>query len=175
MTTYLRPLVVVVARLFRTVNAGASGKGAERVRRASGRIINYPDIWLLPDLRASLACPLTSFERARERFHLRRAPLPKGTLLPQRAAVRENGAAQEVLPSRRARLEVGFVLVDEEPFEDVDQGIGLPQVSAYKLFGKSTSKSRKTTRLTVAAKKRVSAWATALQNTACIVRSLRRW
>ena len=118
--------------------------------------INYPDISLLPDLARFLGVSVDEL------------------LSGASASAQESVAAQESAADRERTTEVVSV-ADDEPAEIVEesteqdnQGIatqssGLALVS---FLVRAWSKSRRTTRLMVA-RRRVSAWATALQNTAC--------
>ena len=94
--------------------------------------INYPDISLLPDLARFLGVSVDELLSG------------ASASAQESAAVRENGAAQESAAVKESGAEVVYV-VDEEPFEDVDQGIAT-QSSGFsfgKLFGKSMVKVEK--------------------------------
>ena len=100
--------------------------------------INYPDISLLPDLARFLGVSVDELLSGASASTQESATAQGNAVAQEGAAVRENGAAQE------SGAEVVYV-VDEEPFEDVDQGIAT-QSSGFsfgKLFGKSMIKVEK--------------------------------
>ena len=94
--------------------------------------INYPDISLLPDLARFLGVSVDELLSGAS------ASAQEGVAAQERAAAQESAAVKE------SGAEVVYV-VDEEPFEDVDQGIAT-QSSGFsfgKLFGKSMVKVEK--------------------------------
>lgn len=94
--------------------------------------INYPDISLLPDLARFLGVSVDELLSGASASAQESASAQGNAVAQEGAAVKESGA------------EVVYV-VDEEPFEDVDQGIAT-QSSGFsfgKLFGKSMVKVEK--------------------------------
>ena len=106
--------------------------------------INYPDISLLPDLARFLGVSVDELLSGASASTQETAAVQGNAVAQEGAAVRENGAAQESAAVKESGAEVVYV-VDEEPFEDVDQGIAT-QSSGFsfgKLFGKSMVKVEK--------------------------------
>ena len=106
--------------------------------------INYPDISLLPDLARFLGVSVDELLSGASASAQESASAQGNAVAQEGAAVRENGAAQESTAVKESGAEVVYV-VDEEPFEDVDQGIAT-QSSGFsfgKLFGKSMVKVEK--------------------------------
>ena len=106
--------------------------------------INYPDISLLPDLARFLGVSVDELLSGASASTQETAAVQGNAVAQEGAAVRENGAAQESAAVKESGAEVVYV-VDEEPFEDVDQGIAT-QSSGFsfgKLFGKSMAKVEK--------------------------------
>lgn len=106
--------------------------------------INYPDISLLPDLARFLGVSVDELLSGASASAQESASVQESAVAQEGAAVRENGAAQESAAVKESGAEVVYV-VDEEPFEDVDQGIAT-QSSGFsfgKLFGKSMIKVEK--------------------------------
>ena len=106
--------------------------------------INYPDISLLPDLARFLGVSVDELLSGASASSQESATAQGNAVAQEGAAVRENGAAQESAAVKESGAEVVYV-VDEEPFEDVDQGIAT-QSSGFsfgKLFGKSMVKVEK--------------------------------
>ena len=106
--------------------------------------INYPDISLLPDLARFLGVSVDELLSGASAAAQESASAQGNAVAQEGAAVRENGAAQESAAVKESGAEVVYV-VDEEPFEDVDQGIAT-QSSGFsfgKLFGKSMVKVEK--------------------------------
>ena len=106
--------------------------------------INYPDISLLPDLARFLGVSVDELLSGASASSQESATAQGNAVAQEGAAVRENGAAQESAAVKESGAEVVYV-VDEEPFEDVDQGIAT-QSSGFsfgKLFGKSMIKVEK--------------------------------
>jgi len=106
--------------------------------------INYPDISLLPDLARFLGVSVDELLSGASASAQESAAVQGNAVAQEGAAVRENGAAQESAAVKESGAEVVYV-VDEEPFEDVDQGIAT-QSSGFsfgKLFGKSMVKVEK--------------------------------
>ena len=106
--------------------------------------INYPDISLLPDLARFLGVSVDELLSGASASTQESATAQGNAVAQEGAAVRENGAAQESAAVKESGAEVVYV-VDEEPFEDVDQGIAT-QSSGFsfgKLFGKSMIKVEK--------------------------------
>ena len=106
--------------------------------------INYPDISLLPDLARFLGVSVDELLSGASASTQESATAQGNAVAQEGAAVRENGAAQESAAVKESGAEVVYV-VDEEPFEDVDQGIAT-QSSGFsfgKLFGKSMVKVEK--------------------------------
>ena len=106
--------------------------------------INYPDISLLPDLARFLGVSVDELLSGASASAQESASAQGNAVAQEGAAVRENGAAQESAAVKESGAEVVYV-VDEEPFEDVDQGIAT-QSSGFsfgKLFGKSMIKVEK--------------------------------
>ena len=106
--------------------------------------INYPDISLLPDLARFLGVSVDELLSGASASAQESASAQRNAVAQEGAAVRENGAAQESAAVKESGAEVVYV-VDEEPFEDVDQGIAT-QSSGFsfgKLFGKSMVKVEK--------------------------------
>lgn len=106
--------------------------------------INYPDISLLPDLARFLGVSVDELLSGASASTQESASAQGNAAAQESAAVRENGAAQESAAVKESGAEVVYV-VDEEPFEDVDQGIAT-QSSGFsfgKLFGKSMVKVEK--------------------------------
>ena len=106
--------------------------------------INYPDISLLPDLARFLGVSVDELLSGASASAQESASAQGNAVAQEGAAVRENGAAQESAAVKESGAEVVYV-VDEEPFEDVDQGIAT-QSSGFsfgKLFGKSMVKVEK--------------------------------
>ena len=106
--------------------------------------INYPDISLLPDLARFLGVSVDELLSGARASTQESATAQGNAVAQEGAAVRENGAAQESAAVKESGAEVVYV-VDEEPFEDVDQGIAT-QSSGFsfgKLFGKSMIKVEK--------------------------------
>ena len=106
--------------------------------------INYPDISLLPDLARFLGVSVDELLSGASASTQETAAVQGNAVAQEGAAVRENGAAQESAAVKESGAEVVYV-VDEEPFEDVDQGIAT-QSSGFsfgKLFGKSMIKVEK--------------------------------
>lgn len=106
--------------------------------------INYPDISLLPDLARFLGVSVDELLSGASASTQETAAVQGNAVAQEGAAVRENGAAQESAAVKESGAEVVYV-VDEEPFEDVDQGIAI-QSSGFsfgKLFGKSMVKVEK--------------------------------
>lgn len=106
--------------------------------------INYPDISLLPDLARFLGVSVDELLSGASASAQESATAQGNAVAQEGAAVRENGAAQESAAVKESGAEVVYV-VDEEPFEDVDQGIAT-QSSGFsfgKLFGKSMIKVEK--------------------------------
>ena len=106
--------------------------------------INYPDILLLPDLARFLGVSVDELLSGASASAQESASAQGNAVAQEGAAVRENGAAQESAAVKESGAEVVYV-VDEEPFEDVDQGIAT-QSSGFsfgKLFGKSMVKVEK--------------------------------
>ena len=106
--------------------------------------INYPDISLLPDLARFLSVSVDELLSGASASAQESASAQGNAVAQEGAAVRENGAAQESAAVKESGAEVVYV-VDEEPFEDVDQGIAT-QSSGFsfgKLFGKSMVKVEK--------------------------------
>ena len=106
--------------------------------------INYPDISLLPDLARFLGVSVDELLSGASASTQETAAVQGNAVAQEGAAVRENGAAQESAAVKESGAEVVYV-VDEEPFEDVDQGIAA-QSSGFsfgKLFGKSMVKVEK--------------------------------
>ena len=106
--------------------------------------INYPDISLLPDLARFLGVSVDELLSGASASAQETAAVQGNAVAQEGAAVRENGAAQESAAVKESGAEVVYV-VDEEPFEDVDQGIAT-QSSGFsfgKLFGKSMVKVEK--------------------------------
>lgn len=106
--------------------------------------INYPDISLLPDLARFLGVSVDELLSGASASTQESASAQGNAAAQEGAAVRENGAAQESAAVKESGAEVVYV-VDEEPFEDVDQGIAT-QSSGFsfgKLFGKSMVKVEK--------------------------------
>ena len=106
--------------------------------------INYPDISLLPDLARFLGVSVDELLSGASASTQETAAVQGNAVAHEGAAVRENGAAQESAAVKESGAEVVYV-VDEEPFEDVDQGIAT-QSSGFsfgKLFGKSMVKVEK--------------------------------
>ena len=105
--------------------------------------INYPDISLLPDLARFLGVSVDELLSGAS-ASTQETAAQENAAAQESAAVRENGAAQESAAVKESGAEVVYV-VDEEPFEDVDQGIAT-QSSGFsfgKLFGKSMVKVEK--------------------------------
>ena len=106
--------------------------------------INYPDISLLPNLARFLGVSVDELLSGASASSQESATAQGNAAAQESAAVRENGAAQESAAVKESGAEVVYV-VDEEPFEDVDQGIAT-QSSGFsfgKLFGKSMVKVEK--------------------------------
>ena len=106
--------------------------------------INYPDISLLPDLARFLGVSVDELLSGASASAQESASAQGNAVAQEGAAVRENGAAQESAAVKESGAEVVYV-VDEEPFEDADQGIAT-QSSGFsfgKLFGKSMVKVEK--------------------------------
>lgn len=106
--------------------------------------INYPDISLLPDLARFLGVSVDELLSGASASTQETAAVQGNAVAQEGAAVRENGAAQESAAVKESGAEVVYV-VDEEPFEDVDQGIAT-QSSGFsfgKFFGKSMVKVEK--------------------------------
>lgn len=106
--------------------------------------INYPDISLLPDLARFLGVSVDELLSGASASAQESVAAQESAAAQEGAAVRENGAAQESAAVKESGAEVVYV-VDEEPFEDVDQGIAT-QSSGFsfgKLFGKSMVKVEK--------------------------------